>query len=535
MRIKDFLAIDIIEEAHGDLEQEVRGLTYDSRQAAPGQIFFAMPGAKVDGHDFVKDVVERGAGAAVVERSEVCTAGSTWVRVSSARRALALWSAHFYGHPTAQLPLVGITGTNGKTTVSYLVESILRAAGMEPGVIGTVNYRYCGRELPSHHTTPEALDLQALLAEMRSGGAKSVAMEVSSHALAQERVRGLEFDVGVFTNLSRDHLDYHRDMDDYFLAKSKLFTDHLVNSRKAKKAAVIYGADPRGRDLLAAVQGLGLESWSYGVDKTWDVHAVDVQSDVSGLRGKIAVKDRQFNFVSPLVGAANLQNILGAVGVGFALGLPAEKILDGVQQLKAVPGRLEKVEQPLGISILVDYAHTPDALEKVLGAVRPLTRGKVITVFGCGGDRDRGKRPLMGEIAGRLSDIAVLTSDNPRTEDPSMILDEVEAGIQKTAMKKFRVSSFEFRVEDSDLQNSSSTSSGGEPEPQNPKTETVSGYYVEGDRRAAISLALGLAAPGDVVLIAGKGHEDYQILGTTKIHFDDREVARAEARRRAGA
>ncbi|MBM4263783.1 MAG: UDP-N-acetylmuramoyl-L-alanyl-D-glutamate--2,6-diaminopimelate ligase [Deltaproteobacteria bacterium] len=528
MRIRDFLAVDTIEESHGDLEQEVSGLTYDSRQAGPGRVFFAMAGVKADGHDFVKEVFARGAAAVVVERSDVCPAGATWVRVASTRRALALWSARFYSHPTAELPLVGVTGTNGKTTVTYLVEAILRAAGLEPGVIGTVNYRYCGRELPSHHTTPEALDLQALLVEMRRGGATAVAMEVSSHALAQDRVRGLEFDVAVFTNLSRDHLDYHRDMDDYFLAKSKLFTDHLQHSRKAKKAAVIYGADPRGQDLLATVRGLGLESWSYGVEKPWDVHAVDVQSDVSGLRGKIAVKDRRFDFASPLVGAANLQNILGAVAVGFALRLPEEKIFAGVGDLKRVPGRLEKVEQSLGISILVDYAHTPDALEKVLGAVRPLTRGKVITVFGCGGDRDRGKRPLMGEIAGRLSDVAVLTSDNPRTEEPLAILDEVEAGIRKTAMKKFRISGSEFRVEHQ-------TNDPAKPETRNPKPETISGYCVEADRRAAIGIALELALPGDVVLIAGKGHEDYQILGTTKIHFDDREVAREEAGRRAGA
>jgi len=510
MRVKDFLTIGKIEEAHGHFEREVKGLTYDSRQAQEGWIFFALPGVNADGHAYVTAALAQGASAAVVERAEAVPEGATWIRVANARRTLGLWSAAFYGHPSEQLPLIGVTGTNGKTTVTYLVESILRAAGLEPGVIGTVNYRYRDRVLPSHHTTPEACELQELLAGMRAAGARSAVMEVSSHALAQDRVRGLEFDVGVFTNLSRDHLDYHRDMDDYFSAKAKLFNDHLARSSKKKKAAVIYGPDPRGQTLLQQVRNLGLESWSYGPEEQWDVHAVDIESDVAGLRGKIQVKDEQFEFSSPLVGAANLQNILGAAGVGFALGLPPAKIIDGIHQLKVVPGRLQKVEQSLDISILVDYAHSPDALEKVLGAVRPLTRGRVITVFGCGGDRDRGKRPVMGEIAGRLSDVAVLTSDNPRTEDPLAILAEVEGGIQKTPMKKLAVGGAESRG-------------------------TQRGYYVESDRRAAIRIALGVARPGDVVLIAGKGHEDYQILGKKKIHFDDCEVAREEAAQRAGA
>jgi UDP-N-acetylmuramoyl-L-alanyl-D-glutamate--2,6-diaminopimelate ligase len=521
MRVKDFLSIGEVEETHGDLDREVNGLAYDSRQAGAGKIFFAMPGVKADGHDYVADVFRGGASAAVVEHSDVCPPGTTWVRVRNVRQAVGSWSAHFFGRPSRNLALVGVTGTNGKTTVTYLVEAILRAAGLEPGVIGTVNYRYRGRELPSQHTTPEASDLQGLLAEMQQAGVKSVAMEVSSHALAQERVRGVEFDVGVFTNLSRDHLDYHRDMDDYFVAKSKLFTDHLKGSAKARKAAVIYGPDPRGKDLLGNVRKLGLEAWSYGLDNQWDVHAVDVASDVSGLHGKIQVKNVRFDFSSPLVGSANLQNILGAVGVGFALGLPPEKVIEGVHNLKTVPGRLEKVEQTLGIAILVDYAHSPDALEKVLGAVRPLTRGKVITVFGCGGDRDRGKRPLMGEIAARLSDLVVLTSDNPRTEEPMAILQEIETGVRQTPLQPLRVSPQE--------------PGGAEFTAQDLEPEADRGYCVEADRRAAIRLALRLARPGDVVLIAGKGHEDYQILGSTKIPFDDREVARQEAGRCASA
>jgi UDP-N-acetylmuramoyl-L-alanyl-D-glutamate--2,6-diaminopimelate ligase len=409
---------------------------------------------------------------------------------------------------------VGVTGTNGKTTVTYLIESMLRAAGIEPGVIGTINYRYCGDAVPAHHTTPESLDLQELMDKMIRAGVKAVTMEVSSHALVQERVRGLDFDVGVFTNLSRDHLDYHRDMDDYFLAKSRLFTDYLKASAKRDKAAVIYADDPRGRELIAKLGNEDLELWSYGEGRQWDIHPLNVVRNAAGLRGKIRAKTQTIEFASPLIGAANLQNIMAAAGVGLALGLGTEEVAQGIGQLRAVPGRLEKVANDLGVTILVDYAHTPDALEKVLGAVRPVTPGKLITVFGCGGDRDRGKRPLMGEIAARLSDIVIVTSDNPRTEDPLAIVNEVEAGVRKTGLKKFRVSKRE-------------TLDSG--------PETERGYCVEADRRAAIGIALRSASPGDSVLIAGKGHEDYQILGTKKIHFDDREAAREELERRASA
>jgi UDP-N-acetylmuramoyl-L-alanyl-D-glutamate--2,6-diaminopimelate ligase len=507
MRIKEFLTLQEVEEAEGDLNQEVSGLTYDSRKIKAGQLFFAVAGEKVDGHDFIGEAIRRGAAGVVSARNSAPVRSAASVRVKDVRRAMGLWSAHFFGHPSRQLKLVGVTGTNGKTTLTYLVESMLASAGMEPGVIGTINYRYRGREVPAHHTTPESLDLHALLAEMRQAGVRSVAMEVSSHALAQERVRGLEFDVAVFTNLSRDHLDYHRDMDDYFLAKSKLFTDYLMASSKARRAAVLYGEDPRGGELIAQVRSQGLEVWSYGEGSQWDVHPLKVDSDVAGLRGKIQAKERSFEFTSALIGAANLQNILGAVGVGFALGLSAEAVAKGIQKLQSVPGRLEKVENDLGMTILVDYAHTPDALEKVLGAVRQLTRGKVVTVFGCGGDRDRGKRPLMGEIAARLSDLVVLTSDNPRSEDPLAILREVEVGIRQTDLKLLSQSAL----------------------------EAARGYWLEADRRAAIGLALRRARRGDLVLIAGKGHEDYQILGPKRIHFDDREVAREAASQRADA
>jgi UDP-N-acetylmuramoyl-L-alanyl-D-glutamate--2,6-diaminopimelate ligase len=500
MRLREFLPLEKVEEAEGKLDQEITGLTYDSRQVRAGEVFFAIPGEKVDGHRFILQALNGGAAAVVVAHRESWPPRTTWIRTKDVRRAMGLWGAHFFGRPSQRMKVVGVTGTNGKTTVTYLVESILCAAGLKPGVIGTVNYRYGGRQIPSHHTTPESLELHALMAEMAKAGAESLAMEVSSHALAQDRVRGIDFDIGLFTNLSRDHLDYHADMDDYFSAKRRLFTDYLKTSVKLNKAAVVFGQDAKGRELLKQLDDLGMDTWSYGEDGKWDIHPVNVRSDVAGLRGQIAVRSASIDFSSPLVGAANLQNIMGAVGVGAALNLPADAIAKGIEQLRSVPGRLEKVDNQLGISVLVDYAHTPDALEKVLDALRPLTQGRVVTVFGCGGDRDRGKRPLMGQIAAELSDVVVLTSDNPRTEDPLRIMADVEDGIKQIGLKRIL-----------DL---------------NPQTER--GYWVEKDRRAAIRIALQAARRGDLVLIAGKGHEDYQILGSQKIHFDDREVAQEE-------
>jgi len=514
MRLKEFLALEGVEEADGDLEQEVTGMTYDSRKAGVGQLFFAVPGEKVDGHDYIAEAIRRGAMGYIYSDKGDWAKSAARIRVKDVRRVMGLWAAHFYHHPSEKLRLVGITGTNGKTTLSYLVESILKAAAIEPGVIGTINYRFGGHEVPSHHTTPESLDLEELLTEMVAAGVKSVAMEVSSHALAQERVRGLAFDVGVFTNLSRDHLDYHRDMDDYFLAKSRLFSDYLKVSPKPRKAAVIFAEDPRADSLIAMSRAAGLAVWSYGEGAAWDVHPVNLENDVHGLRGTICAKERRFAFESPLIGSPNLQNILGAAAVGCALGLDSDVIARGIGQLKLVPGRVEKVDNPLGLTVLVDYAHTPDALEKVLVTVRPLSQGKVIAVFGCGGDRDRGKRPLMGEIAGRLSDLVVVTSDNPRTEEPLTILHEIEAGVQRAGMIKL-------------TEPVAAARGGGKA--------TVRGYLVEADRRRAIQIALDCASAGDVVLIAGKGHEDYQILGSQKIHFDDREVARDEMLARAHA
>ena len=510
MRLKELVEAGEVEEAEGDMNQAITGLSYDSRKVRGGHLFFAVPGARMDGHEFAADALKRGAAAVVVERRTPLPQGATWIRVRSVRRTMGVWSALYFACPSRRMVLVGVTGTNGKTTVTYLLESIFSAAGMVPGVIGTINYRYQGRTVPALHTTPESVDLQALLAEMVEAGVKSVAMEVSSHALEMDRVRGIDFDGALFTNLTRDHLDFHGDMERYFFAKSRLFTDYLRASSKNKKFAVIHGGDTKGRELLARIGKMGFEVMSYGRGQGWDVRPLDSAEDLNGLRGRIRVKDQEIDFFSRLIGAANLENILGAVGVGFALGLPKAAISEGIARLESVPGRLEKVENDLGISVLVDYAHTPDALERVMAAVRPLTQGRLIALFGCGGDRDRGKRPLMGEIAARLADLVVLTSDNPRSEEPLRILEEIEEGVLKAGIKKFQISDLKSQI-------------------QNLKSKR--GYFVEPDRRSAIRLALRLAHTGDLVLVAGKGHEDYQILGSKRIHFDDREVVREELER----
>ena len=514
MKLKELVEAGEVEEAEGDMNQAITGLAYNSREVKKGNIFFAVPGTRVDGHDFTAEAVERGAAAVVVERKAPLPGGATWVRVRNVRRTMGIWSALFFACPSRSMVLVGVTGTNGKTTVTYLLESIFSAAGMVPGVIGTISYRYQGRVIPAIHTTPESIDLQAFLARMVQAGVHSVAMEVSSHALELERVRGIEFDGALFTNLTRDHLDFHIDMGSYFSAKSRLFTDYLRGSSKNEKFAVIHGGDPRGKELLEKIREMEFEVVSYGRSREWDVHPLEVEEDLNGLRGKIAVGNQEIHFSSPLIGAANLENILGAVGVGFALGLPKSAISNGIARLESVPGRLERIKNSLGISVLVDYAHTPDALERVIGGVRPLTQGRLIVLFGCGGDRDRGKRPLMGEIAARLADLVILTSDNPRSEEPLKILEAVEDGVRETGIRKFQISNFKF--ENSGLKT------------QDSKLIFERGYFVEPDRRAAIRLALRLARAGDLVVIAGKGHEDYQILGPKRIHFDDREVAREE-------
>ena len=503
MILRDLLFGTVPVLVQGSLEMEIVQVVYDSRKVRPGALFFALPGEKTDGAYFLEQASASGA-CAIVAPSQVA---KTWcerhpdssrltiIGCDSVRALLGTVADRFYGTPSSRIALVGITGTSGKTTTTYLLESIWRTQGYSPGVIGTVNYRYCDKELPAPFTTPEAVELQALLSDMATDGVTHVAMEVSSHALAQERVRGCHWDVALFTNLGRDHLDFHADLEDYFAAKSLLFVQALAESEKPHRVAVINADDVWGRRLLAAV--LPGEIVTYGLHEDATASVDEVEMDFNGLSGVLCLGKESTRFSSQLLGEPHLYNILAAATTAHAMGAPVAAIAEGIARCTHIPGRMESISVGQPFTVLVDYAHKPDALEKVLRSARRMAAKRLITVFGCGGDRDRGKRPLMGEAAGRFSDVVLLTSDNPRTEDPQRIIEEAEPGLVLAGKKK-------------------------EDDPT--KIGFLSsGYLVLADRRAAIRAALAGAQPGDVVIIAGKGHEDYQIIGTTKLHFDDRE------------
>ncbi|WP_298438651.1 UDP-N-acetylmuramoyl-L-alanyl-D-glutamate--2,6-diaminopimelate ligase [Geobacter sp.] len=483
----------------GDLTREIEGLCYDSRQVGSGGLFFALRGVAIDGHDFIGAARERGAVAVVLEDPKRAPAGMTWLQVDDARLAMSRAAAAFYGNPTDGIPVVGITGTNGKTTTTYLMEAIMGRAGMPAAVLGTVSYRFGSRVIPAPHTTPESVDLQRIIREFADLGARGVVMEVSSHALEQHRVDGCRFDVGVFSNLTRDHLDYHLDMESYFASKARLFTELLAaDAVKPRRAAVINIDDPYGVRLAASAVAPVI---SYGLSAAAAVRAVDVGFTVDGIAGTLVTPEGTQPFRSQLLGRFNLYNILAAVAAGVALDIPLADIVAALGGSVSVPGRLERVENDRKVTVLVDYAHTGDALENVLATVSEFARGRIITVFGCGGDRDRGKRPVMGEIAGRYSDLTIVTSDNPRTEEPGAIIAEVLAGLRGAGVREFA--------------------------PEELGTAGEKGFTSLVSRRDAIRLAIRAARPGDIVLLAGKGHEDYQIIGTVKHHFDDREEAAA--------
>ncbi len=480
-------------------ETPVGSLHYGSREVVSGGVFFAIPGFAVDGHAYIDDAGRRGALAVVAQKR--VEANVPLLQVADSRVALALAAAAFYGHPSEALTVIGLTGTNGKTTVSYLVETILKQAGLTAGVIGTVNYRYGDQVLPAARTTPESLDLQRILAEMRQRGVSHVVMEVASHGLDLHRVDACHFDVAAFTNLTQDHLDFHGDMERYWESKKSLFTRHLDQGPKAQRArAVINREDPHGRTLAEELTGQHA-LLTFGRTPESDIWPEVRQNDLNGLDAVLHTPRGSIAMSSPLVGAHNLENILAAAGCGIALELPLEAIRAGIAATRSVPGRLEAIPDPEGRFIYVDYAHTPDALENVLQALDALRQRRLICVFGCGGDRDRRKRPLMGAIAARLSDLAVVTSDNPRSEDPLSIISDALEGVRRAAPQALSAQ---------EVQN-------GFAPP---------GHIVVPDRREAITLAIRAAQPGDTVLIAGKGHETYQIIGQTTIPFDDREEAR---------
>jgi UDP-N-acetylmuramoyl-L-alanyl-D-glutamate--2,6-diaminopimelate ligase len=461
------------------------GLAYDSRRVQPGFVFFAVKGFQDDGHLYVRDAVQRGAVGVVVERPVAVPPPVGVVRVSNVRRALALAAARFYGHPAERLHMVGVTGTNGKTTTTHLISAVLRAQGKKAGLIGTLYNKIGDKIVPGERTTPESLDLQALLRRMVDEGVEAVAMEVSSHALALERVTGIEFDVAVFTNLTQDHLDFHHDLEDYFAAKARLFAALEEPGIKSRpKAAVLNIDDPYGRRLVSLSGG----AVTYGIENPADVRARDVVLTAGGTSFEAETPWGRASVNLKLAGRFNVYNALAAFAVGGLEGLPPDEVARALEDAPAVPGRFERIEAGQDFTVVVDYAHTPDGLASVLQTARALSRGRLIVVFGCGGDRDPIKRPVMGGIAGRLADFTVITSDNPRREDPLAIIAAIEAGIRSAGVKR---------------------------------------YVIEPDRREAIRIALRYAQPGDLVVLAGKGHEDYQIIGDQKLPFDDRKVATA--------
>ncbi|MBD2570204.1 UDP-N-acetylmuramoyl-L-alanyl-D-glutamate--2,6-diaminopimelate ligase [Anabaena lutea] len=467
------------------VDVEVKGIKTNSHACGVGDLFIGMPGTRVDGGEFWSSALASGAVAAVVSPQAVAknppTPDSVVISANNMNQACAQIAAAFYGYPGQKLKLVGVTGTNGKTTTTHLIEYFITKASLPTALLGTLYTRWPGFEQTAVHTTPFAVELQQQLAAAVNAGCEFGVMEVSSHALAQGRVLGCAFEVGVFSNLTQDHLDYHTDMEDYFAAKALLFSPDYLQGR-----AVINADDAYGKRLIA---GLKRERvWSYSVnDNNADFWMSDLSYQPNGVNGILHTPKGDVAFASPLVGQYNLENLLAAVGAVLHLGLDLQLVANAIPDFPGVPGRMERVQinDEQDVSVIVDYAHTPDSLENLLKAARPFIPGKMICVFGCGGDRDRTKRPKMGKIAAQLADVAVVTSDNPRTEDPEKILQDVLAGI---------------------------------PDSVQP--------MVICDRSTAIHTAILQAQPGDGVLLAGKGHEDYQILGTEKIHFDDREQAR---------
>ena len=459
----------------GSADPEISSLAYDSRKVAAGALFFALPGQKTDGAEFVSQAVAKGA-AAVVTSAAVEGAGCPVIRVPDARAAMADIAAAFYSYPSDSLKCVGVTGTNGKTTTAFLVRHLMESASLPCGLIGTVKYIVAGEESPAPRTTPEAVDLEEMLARMRDGGAKAVAMEVSSHALAQQRVRGIGFDAAIFTNLTQDHLDYHGSMESYFEAKGLLFEQ--AASQRAKKARAIFNADDRMGRLLAARFAKRLKAVTFGQGAA-DFRATRIRFDAKGGTFQLDAKRKSYLVRLPLIGLFNVYNSLGALAAATACGIELRASVAALASAPQVPGRLERVPAKRNFQVYVDYAHTDDALRNVLATLRELNPARLLTVFGCGGDRDRAKRPLMAAAAEELSDWTVLTSDNPRTEDPEAILRDVEAGMRRGKYDKVV------------------------------------------DREAAIRRAIELAGPGDIVLIAGKGHENYQEFDGRKVPFDD--------------
>ena len=497
-------------ETSGDLNTEIREVSDDSRQIKKGSVFVAVKGAQFDGHAFTEQAWRQGAAGVVMEKVDVSegheaklkslgefkqnhrTSGPVvWVRNS--RYALGVLASQFHGNPSHHLTMVGVTGTNGKTTVTHLIKTLMEKAGRPAGLLGTVGYFIGSQSFAAPHTTPGAVELQKLLGNMRDAGVNTAILEVSSHALSLDRVSGCEFDVVVFTNLTQDHLDFHTDMDEYFHAKLRLFTELVEGRNKAVgKRAIINLDDGRGAQIL---EHTSIPAWTYGIRAESDIRASDIQLFMKGTSFKVRTPHGHLSINSRLVGEHNVYNLLAAIGVGLQFGMTPSAIETALESVENVPGRFEQINDGQDFSVVVDYAHTEDALLRLLAAAKTVKTGRIITVFGCGGDRDKGKRPKMGQAAVQHSDMVFLTSDNPRTEDPLRILHDIEAGILDI--------------------------------PREARCE----YRVIPDRREAIESAIRTARSEDLVLIAGKGHEDYQLVGTRRLDFDDRQIAKEAIRR----
>jgi len=466
----------------GSLDRDIAGIVYDSRRVTPGMVFVAIPGVHVDGHDFIHSAIDRGAAAIVCERNGFSSPRATKIKVSDVREALARAAASYYQHPSTKLQVIGVTGTNGKTTVAFMIKEVLEAAGFKTGLLGTVRYEIGDRVLPAARTTPEALEVQQMMAQMVSSGCRACVMEVSSHALEQKRVAGVEFDVAIFTNLTQDHLDYHGSMENYFTAKQKLFTRTANGSKRG--TVVINIDDARGAKLMHASDAE--VKLTYGIRGAASIRATNIQLRADTSNFTIETPKKSFACKLPLIGRHNIYNALAATGAAFALDVEPATIQSALNRMQPVPGRLESVSGGQPFAVFVDYAHTDDALHNVLTTLRELTKGRLLLLFGCGGSRDTGKRAKMGRVAAELADFTFITSDNPRNEAPAAIAKQIEEG---------------FRVVKPD------------------------DYAVELDRKRAITEIISMAKAGDTVLLAGKGHETYQEFEDTVVPFDDRVYA----------
>jgi len=466
----------------------IRQVACDSRKVQPGALFFALHGAKADGNTYIQDALKRGAVAIASEElaPDTIPAGVTWIQVREARKALAVCAANFFRHPANALQLIAVTGTNGKTTTTSVVDAIVKASGAKRGLFGTIAYHTPLGDYPAPNTTPESVDLQGFLAEIRDAGGKYAVLEASSHSLSMDRLWGCHFAAAVFTNLTREHMDYHKTFEDYFAAKKRLFEG---TGAGAPEVAILNADDEFGKRLA----GLAKKTVNYGLESHADITTKKFQLTFEELVFTAQTPNGRVHVQSQLVGRINVYNLLAAIGAAQALCLSNEVIEKGIRNLESVSGRFQRIDCGQPFLVIVDYAHTDDALEKLIRTARELNpKGRIITLFGCGGLKDRTKRPVMGEVTGRLSDLTILSSDNPRTEDPLKIISDIIVGLQKTAGK----------------------------------------YLIEMDREKAIGMAMDEARAGDIVLLAGKGHEDYQILADRTLKFDDRDMARLALRER---